>query len=47
VQFLKGSAIRSGLIPALPAALNPIKGWFSPLPLQNDVYYIAGGVMGG
>jgi len=43
--FLSGSAIRSGLIPALPASLNPIKAWFGPLPLQNSVYYIAGGVM--
>jgi hypothetical protein len=45
MQYVSGSNIRAGQIPSLPASLDPIKDWFKALPVQNTVYYIAGGVM--
>jgi hypothetical protein len=45
MQYVSGSNIRAGQIPSLPASLDPIKDWFKALPMQNTVYYIAGGVM--
>jgi hypothetical protein len=47
LQFLSGTAIRSAQIPFLPASAQALSGWFDPLPLAPDTYYLPGALIGG
>ena len=45
MQFLTGAQIRNAQIPFLPSSAQVIAGWFNPLPLVDDAYYLPGALM--